>query len=167
MDKRTPGAQEKAPHHGAGLLNIEPGGVLLSHGGNPVLSSALNVFTSEFGMGSGGSRSLWPPGKPFAERGIRLSTNAAPPHLAVVKSAGYVACHIPRSPGLNQADRVLYGQASRSISTGKLNALLRFHIPPINVVVFDEPSGTSRVQGDLILRGASRLDAFSVYPVRT
>ncbi len=30
----------------------------------PTLSSALNSFTSEFGMGSGGSRSLWPPGKP-------------------------------------------------------------------------------------------------------
>ena len=28
------------------------------------LSSALSVFTSEFGMGSGGSRSLSPPGKP-------------------------------------------------------------------------------------------------------
>ena len=30
------------------------------------LSSALNVFTSEFEMGSGGSRSLWPPGKLLA-----------------------------------------------------------------------------------------------------
>jgi hypothetical protein len=31
------------------------------------LSSALNVFTSEFGMGSGGSRSLLPPGKLFRQ----------------------------------------------------------------------------------------------------
>ena len=31
--------------------------------GSPTLSSALSVFTSEFEMGSGGSRSLWPPGK--------------------------------------------------------------------------------------------------------
>ena len=30
----------------------------------PALPSAQGVFTSEFGMGSGGSRSLWPPGKP-------------------------------------------------------------------------------------------------------
>ena len=30
--------------------------------GDPTLSSALSVFTSEFGMGSGGTRSLWPPG---------------------------------------------------------------------------------------------------------
>ena len=40
-----------------------PGSDLLSHGENPALPSALSVFTSEFGMGSGGSRSLWPPGK--------------------------------------------------------------------------------------------------------
>ncbi len=31
--------------------------------GNPTLSSALSVFTSEFEMGSGGSRTLLPPGK--------------------------------------------------------------------------------------------------------
>ncbi len=35
----------------------------------------------------------------------------------------------------------LYGQASRSISTGKLHALLHFHIPPIYVVVFNRPLG--------------------------
>ncbi len=33
--------------------------------GDPTLSSALSVFTSEFGMGSGGTRSLWPPGNSF------------------------------------------------------------------------------------------------------
>ena len=33
------------------------------HMGTPTLSSALSGFTSEFGMGSGGSRSLLPPGK--------------------------------------------------------------------------------------------------------
>ena len=32
----------------------------------PTLASALSVFTSEFEKGSGGSHSLWPPGKPFA-----------------------------------------------------------------------------------------------------
>jgi len=39
--------------------------------------------------------------------------------------------------------------------------LPRFHPRPINVVVFH---GSRR---DLVLRGASRLDAFSGYPVRT
>ena len=52
-------------------------------------------------------------------------------------------------------------QANRAISTGQLNALPRLHLQPIDVVVFHGP------QGDLVLKGASRLDAFSGYPVRT
>ena len=52
-------------------------------------------------------------------------------------------------------------QADRAISTGPLNALLRLHARPIDVVVFH---GSRR---DLVLREASRLDAFSGYPVRT
>ena len=35
---------------------------------------------------------------------------------------------------------LFYGQAERAISNGKLNALLRLHIRPINVVVFHGPS---------------------------
>mgnify|MGYP001059567913 CR=1 FL=1 len=34
-----------------------------SHMGNATLPSALVCFTSEFGMGSGGSRPLWSSGK--------------------------------------------------------------------------------------------------------
>ena len=52
-------------------------------------------------------------------------------------------------------------QAYRAISTGQLNALLRLHLRPIDVVVFHGS------QGDLVSRGASRLDAFSGYPVRS
>ena len=52
-------------------------------------------------------------------------------------------------------------QAYRAISTGQLNALLHLHLRPIDVVVFHGP------QGYLVLRGASRLDAFSGYPVRS
>ena len=52
-------------------------------------------------------------------------------------------------------------QADRVISKAQLHALLRFHMPPINVVVYH---GSRR---DLVLRGVSRLDAFSGYPVRT
>ncbi len=33
-----------------------------------------------------------------------------------------------------------YGQGTRSISTGKLNALLRLHLQPIDVVVYHGPS---------------------------
>ena len=58
-------------------------------------------------------------------------------------------------------------QVDGPISIAKLNALLRVHTQPINVVVFDGPSGGSSPQRELILGGASRLDAFSGYPVRT
>ena len=53
------------------------------------------------------------------------------------------------------------GQADRAISTGQLHGLLRFHLRPIDVVVYH---GSQR---DLVLRRVSRLDAFSGYPVRT
>ena len=36
-----------------------------------------------------------------------------------------------------------YGQAERAISNGQLNALLRLHIRPIDVVVFHGPSKLS------------------------
>ena len=62
--------------------------------------------------------------------------------------------------------RIFYGQASRPISTGKLNALLHLHTRPINVVVYNGPLGDCS-QGYLILKEASRLDAFSGYPFRT
>ena len=52
------------------------------------------------------------------------------------------------------------------ISTGLLNALLRLHIPPINLVVFQDPYSLEGM-GELISRWASRLDAFSGYPSQT
>src|SRR5260221_10358922 len=53
----------------------------------------------------------------------------------------------------------------RPISTGRLNALPRLHLRPINVVVCHGPYQVNPV-GDLILERASRLDAFSAYPFR-
>ena len=52
------------------------------------------------------------------------------------------------------------------ISTGLLNVSLHFHFQPINQIVYLE-FYLLIVMGKLILEGASRLDAFSVYPVRT
>ena len=54
----------------------------------------------------------------------------------------------------------------RSISTIKLHTLLYFHRWPIYLVVSQGPY-LLIVVGTLFLRGASRLDAFSVYPFRT
>ena len=45
--------------------------------GNPTLPSALYVFTSEFGMGSGGSRTLLPPGKLADTKGVRFIFNSS------------------------------------------------------------------------------------------
>ena len=48
-------------------------------------------------------------------------------------------------------------QAGRAISTGQLHALLRFHIRPINVVVFHGSSGRSRFEVGFPLRCLQRL----------
>ena len=53
----------------------------------------------------------------------------------------------------------------RPISNSQLRTLLHFHLCPIYLVVFK--GGYFFRMGVLILRGASRLDAFSVYPVQT
>ena len=56
--------------------------------------------------------------------------------------------------------------AKRSaVSTGQLRRLPALHTRPIDPVVFREPSLLRA--GGLILRRASRLYAFSVYPGRT
>jgi len=44
--------------------------------------------------------------------------------------------------------------------------LLRLHRRPIDVVVFHGPYSVKQM-GSLILRWASRLDAFSGYPIQT
>jgi hypothetical protein len=54
----------------------------------------------------------------------------------------------------------------RAISTSLLHALPRVQIWPINLVV-SQGSYSLKGMGELILRLASRLDAFSGYPIRT
>ena len=54
----------------------------------------------------------------------------------------------------------------RAISTSLLHALPRVQIWPINLVV-SQGSYSLKGMGELILRPASRLDAFSGYPIRT
>ena len=48
-------------------------------------------------------------------------------------------------------------QANRTISTGKLHTLLRFHTRPINVVVFHGSQGSSRFEVGFPLRCFQRL----------
>jgi len=58
-------------------------------------------------------------------------------------------------------------EAARPISIARLKPLRVLHLRPINVVVFHGSSGGSRPTGNLFLGWVSRLDAFSVYPLRT
>ena len=60
---------------------------------------------------------------------------------------------------------ITFWLSPRPISNSQLHALLHFHLCPIYLVVF---KGSYYLRmGYLILRGASRLDAFSVYPFPT
>jgi hypothetical protein len=49
------------------------------------------------------------------------------------------------------------GQAERPISTGQLNTLLCVHLPPINLVVYEGPSGRPHLGGGFPLRCFQRL----------
>ena len=73
--------------------------------------------------------------------------------LSIIQKQEHASARSLASTGSNQA--------YRAISTGQLNALLRLHLRPIDVVVYHGP------RGYLVLRGASRLDAFSGYPFRS
>ncbi len=81
---------------------------------NPAVPSPMAPFTSVFGMGTGVSSPLWPPGKKNGQFGFRDCSA----YLKPLKK----------------------GQASRRISTGRLSALPRLHPRPIKVVVYDPPS---------------------------
>ena len=109
--------------------------------------SALQSLTSVFGMGTGG---------PFA-----------------LKTLTFVRCMLTenRIKIMNHRIKLKYSllehssSSPRSISTSQLNTLLCLHLIPIYLVLF-KGSYCFRM-GYLILRVASRLDAFSVYPVPT
>ena len=67
---------------------------------------------------------------------------------------------------LRWQDGSMVGMIKRlTVSTGQLKAFLPLHLPPINPVVY-RGSFVLR-HATLILRGASRLYAFSVYPCPT
>ena len=122
-----------------------PGGDLLSHSVSRAVPSAVEGLTSGFGMEPGVSPLLWPP------EHIEFSS--------------------PRPDGGPRGLEYSIASASRrssprTISTGRLNALLRLHLPPIDPVVCWGPYRVLPV-GALILEWASHLDAFSAYPCRT
>src|ERR1700722_7151050 len=128
------------------------GGVLLSHAVPRAVPSALKSLTSGFGMGPGVSPSPWPP-KLYGD----------------VRKTGAMLTDSDRISGTAQWPRnknKIRSQATRPISTGQLHTLPCFYLRPINPVVYWGPYQVNP-EGVLILKRASRLDAFSGYPFRT
>src|SRR5215208_4065731 len=119
------------------------GGDLLSQAREGQVPSALWGLTALFGMGRGVSPTPKPP-EIVRDRAARTLKTAQPANTDIKK--------YPSSP--------------RPISTGLLRTLLCFQIRPINLVVY-QGSYSLMGMGELILRSASRLDAFSGYPFRT
>ena len=132
--------KQKEGRHVSTLSILMSGGDLLSQGVAPQVPSALTGFTSVFGMGTGGSPSLSPPDK---------SSSVGQPR----------ALH-------SEHVSLIFDPSPRAISTGQLNTLLYLHFRPINPIVCGGPYPIMLV-GNLILKRASRLDAFSGYHSRT
>ena len=122
--------------------SIKKAGSDLLSRGRAAVPSARERFTSVFGMGTGISTLPWPPADQWeAHRGVH--------------------------PMVGRKREGQYGQASRMISNGRLNASPRLHRRPIDQLFWLVPSVESSSMGHLILGRASRLDAFSGYPFRT
>ena len=100
-------------------------------------------------------------GAPSKQTLSSRASDRAPPE-ATPQQSGQAFRSIPVSIRLFICLRDYASRESlRVISTARLNVSPRLHLPPIDVVVFNDP------QGDLILWLASRLDAFSAYPYPT
>ena len=91
-------------------------------------------------------------------------------HTLTNVSFSFLRRHIPSKLNIELLQQMKYqskmGSSPRPISTRLLNDSRHLHIVPINLVVFKGSYLIVSV-GYLILRPASRLDAFSVYPIRT
>src|SRR5262249_974539 len=117
------------------------------------LSSALSSFTSEFEMVSGGSHSLWSPGLfLFGVIAHTPSSCIIPLRFPSSYSSKLLGCYRVKSLVLLVLfSSTLFCAYPSRLSTSSSSTDL------------SEPLGL----GDLISGEASRLDAFSGYPVRT
>ena len=143
-----------SPPFGRLAINRRTGGDLLSRAREGQVPSALWGLTALFGMGRGVSPTPKPPEIVRDRPGPRPGTGVP------TDPQNHTAC---QHPGITDQK---YPSSPRPISTGLLRALLRFQIRPINLVVY-QGSYSLKGMGELISRPASRLDAFSGYPIRT
>ena len=111
-------------------------------------------LTAVFGMGTGGT--------------IRV---CSPRRRTLYQDGSGIVCKLLCEelfrviPFVGGSEKGINAVKRSAVSTGRLRRLPALHFRPIDLVVFQEPS--FRRTGDLVLRGVSRLDAFSVYPGRT
>ena len=109
-------------HAAVGVLRggalVRSGGDLLSRVYDDAVPSAVARLTAEFGMGSGVSRSLWPPDRIRAPEGVvRRRARCAPPGLpssisVSVSEVVYTVC-LGSRPGAGSARGVVH--ASRPV----------------------------------------------------
>ena len=117
-------------------------------GGNPQLQSALRSLTSVFDMGTGVSFSL------------------SPPHYYLVEWSDSFKTGFKVKVNITLNSIFSFWLSPRSISISPLRTSLHFHFWPIYLII-SQGSYFLKEMGNLILRWASHLDAFSVYPFPT
>ena len=144
---------KKRPSFGKGAHASKrkpPRTALLSQDPSVQVPSAQARFTTVFGMGTGGTTPLWARGEShlIPHKNPNLSKPAG------IQSGGVAITAFKR------------GSRPRTIRTGRLNRSPCLHPRPINPLVSRGPYQVNPV-GGLISGWASRLDAFSGYPVRT
>src|SRR5665647_2784049 len=99
-------------------------------------------------MGSGSSSSLEPPGRRRTKKRSKLFGEWSSEQRIELP---LFATHYSLFAGLMDTENES-NQANRTISTGKLHALLHFHTRPINVVVFHGSQGNTRFEVGFPLR---------------
>ena len=143
-----------------------PGDDLFSRKAALSVSSALESLTSVFGMGTGVASPLESPGfhasgRSAARRRARdWPMRGAPKRSSI--SSQVDRSRFPASDPWSVAEEV----KPSTISTAQLHPSPDFHMRPIKQVVSLRSYPVDPV-GNLILRRASHLDAFSAYPNRT
>ena len=143
------------------------GGVLLSHAVPRAVPSALKSLTSGFGMGPGVSPSPWPP-KLYGD--VRLPPSS---WSRLQEPAGPTASREPHS-GRETGSWELPPRHTKNVEAKPLGLLVpvsytRCRASTSGLSTQSSSWGPYQVnpEGVLILRRASRLDAFSGYPFRT
>ena len=162
------------------------GGVLLSHRVAPAVPSALRVLASGFGMCPGVSLALWPPKLSYQPRpgprvcGVGVGGFGA--HRPTRRGGGVVSvwcccvsvCWEPQSgrESISGSTPLPYNDGVDS-DCQVIGVLVPVSCTPCGASTSGLSTQSSgweplpRRDGNLILRPASRLDAFSGYPSRT